>query len=228
MKKVIILLVALFAAVTLSNAQLYVSGGVGIHSDGGKYISGGDTKNFPSVLTLNISPQVGFFLSNDFLVGLEIDFARLSTKDPDDVNNKASATGFGIGPFVRARMLEAGGFGFWMEGAFQFGVVNAKFTSGGDTRNADKYTGIGLHAMPVLSYDFSSSLSVELSCDFLRLYFDSGTWTDADDVNNKIKNNSFGLGLNHSTAVEGVRNHPDFYGVGSLSSPLTVSISFKF
>jgi len=225
MKKVIILLVALFAAVTLSNAQLYVSGGIGIHSEGGKVIDGSSTDQKESFLTLNVSPMVGFYLSDNFLVGLGIDFGRVSWKDKDDVNVKANASCFGIGPFVRARMIQGGNLSFWMEGAFTFAAVSGKDIDGSSTTEMDPITAIGIGILPVLSYELSNSLYVELSCDFLRLYFNAITEKDKDDANYKDKSNEFGFGLNGSISSSVAR---DVFGLYSSASPLTLRIAFKF
>ena len=222
MKRVIISFVAIVAMITMSNAQVFVGGSVGIGTTGGKAKSGGISIDYPSTFTIDFSPKVGFFLSDDLSVGLDITFQNTKTTTPKYSGNDdrvVKSTAFGIGAFGRYKIAEAGNLAFLVEGDLGFLSAKSKTTIGSTTTEGDPVSVLYFGVLPVLSYELTSSLSLEANCNFLRLGFASYTVKDVKDKDNKTTSNAFELGANGYTLTD----------LGSyMWTPVQIGLIFKF
>jgi len=55
-----------------------------------------------TMLSFNLSPKIGYFVAENFAIGLDLNFGLLSTKDgEDEYEHKIIQSALSIGPFVR-------------------------------------------------------------------------------------------------------------------------------
>ena len=214
----LIMLIAVLTA-GLANAQLFVGGGVGVDFTGGKISGGSTTIKVPSALSLEIMPKVGYFLSDDLAIGAQFGFGISSTtitKDHPLYDNKEelkiTETSWLVGAFARYRLAGTGDLSLFAEAGLDYAGLGGKAKSGSVTVEDDPTNIFRIGVLPVLSYNLSEKLSIEVSSDFLRFGFVSVT-----DYKNKGKESevkatltNFGLGLN------------------SGSDMFTIGIVFKF
>ncbi len=116
MKKII--LTALVAASSLcASAQVWMGGSLGfnVHTP-----DGGDSNT-----TFSIAPTVGYTLSDQWDIAIELGYANYG-----DVNVGAVEDAFYVQPFARYTFAKAGIASFFVDGGFSFGVVN--YEGGGD------------------------------------------------------------------------------------------------
>ena len=197
MKKVLISFILLVTVVLSSNAQVFVGGGLGVEYSNGKSKFGGSSYDLPQTLAYSISPKVGFYLNDNFAIGLEAGF--ISKTDKETVSNidyKDITTGWGIGAFARYNMVRVDRLSLLLEGSASFGELKTKEKAGSNTIDGDPTTVIGVSVLPVLEYSLTNRLSLEASCDFLRLGFQSLTTKDVDNSSNKVTVNGLGFGVN--------------------------------
>ena len=219
MKKVIIVCVVLIAAVLTSNAQVFVGGGLGVDFNGGKYKGGSVSIDSPSKFSFNFTPKVGFYLNDNFAIGLEVGLSSTTTKTPKEIygwsdDRKVSSFGWEVGAFARYNLLGTERLSLLLEGTLGVGGEKSKTKQGSTTQDGDSETMFGISVLPVLQYSLTDRLCLEMSCDFLRWGFLSSTVKDADDYGLKITTNSFGFGVNSGTL--------------SVISILNLGLIFKF
>ena len=197
MKKVFITCAVLIAAVFTSNAQVFVGGGVGLDFGGGKVKSGSSSQDLPSLFAIEFSPKVGFYLNDDFAVGLEVGFINMTAKQKGNSSDlKVSAIGWGVSAFARHNVLGGEKLSLLLEGSIGVGGAKSKYTYGSSTSEGDPMFTFGIGVLPVLSYSLTDRLNIEVSCDFLRLGFQSVTEKDNDDKSYKETYYNFGFGVN--------------------------------
>ena len=205
MKKVILAVVVMIATVSMSNAQMFVGGGLGVDFSGGKLKGGSATIDAPSTFSFEFTPKLGFYLSSDFAVGVQVGLSSSSTKTPKEYSYylsddmKETTFGWELGVFARKNVLGTEKLSLLLEGLIGVGGSKPKTKVGSETTDDDSTFSFGISFLPVLEYSLTDKLSLEMSCDFLRLGFSSSTVTDADDSNNKATSTSFGLGVNAGT-----------------------------
>ena len=217
MKKVLIAVVALIATTLSSNAQIFIGGGLGVDFNGGKYKQGYISLDKPSEFAFVLSPRAGFYLNDDFAIGLEIDIINIDRKIPKEFRSdygygydpylgynpyakdlKENLFVWGISAFARYNLVKVNKFSLLLEGTLGIAEVQSKETEGLSTENSDPASSFGMSIFPVLSYSLTNKFSIEASCDFLRLGFTSTTIKDLDDNDNKDVTNNFGFGVNSS------------------------------
>ena len=224
MKKVIIACVVMIATVLAGNAQVFVGGGLGFDFEGGKSSYGGTSTDLPKTTTIGFMPKVGYYLNDDFAIGLEAGFfnsTEKKTSGSQDVKN--SLTGWGVGAFARYNLVGTDKLSLLLEGAISVGGMKNKYTYGSTTSNGDPLTTFGIGVLPVISYSLTDRLSIEASCDFLRFGFQSVIIKDSEDSKDKETYNHFGLGVN-TMGFNAL--HLDEYL--ELSSMVKIGVIFKF
>jgi len=151
--------------------QFYAGGTVG-------YFSNSSNANYPSTslggLTaistadsseFSISPEIGFTINDKFDAGLRFSYSTKSTKI---MNRTINTTGYGIAPYVRYVLAEAGDF-----------RVLAKFLISYDTAKDDfppiakRLDTIGLLLSPVVEYKVTKSFSLVATAGALGVTFSS-------------------------------------------------------
>ena len=195
MKRFFIVAVILSASVCAVNAQIFVGGDVGFDINFGKYKNDGVSVDNPTYTTFSISPKVGYYLSDKLAIGMELgvnsSIAKTSQTEGDDY--KLSRTLINVAPFVRCGLIEVDKLSLLLEGSVGLVFGKDKAKQGSVSADGSKYFGFGAFVLPVLSYDLTDKLALELSCDFLRFGFSS---LSEKYEKEKETSNDFGFGLN--------------------------------
>ena len=220
MKKLIISFVVFLVAICSSNAQVFVGGSLGVGLSGGKDTYAGKSVDLPKSTLFTLSPKVGYYVNDDFAIGLNVTFLSASEKSSKEYtgyadDRKSSVLGWGIGGFARYNILELNKFSVLLEGSLGVSGAKSKVKQGSTTVDGDPTFTFAIDVVPVLSYSLTEKWSIEASCDFLRLGFESVTEKDASDKKNKTTENSFGLLVNAGTN-------------SIISDILSVGLIFKF
>ena len=204
MKRVIVALFALLVTVITVEAQVFVGGGLGLSFSDGES-SSGSTEYSGSSFGFSISPQVGYYLTDDLSVGvsgyLASNWSKNKRIDPNDPTNdreyKYSSDRWGVNIFGRYKLL---GLGIENLSLLVEGSIGVQGGKNKDTLNeiTTKYPGstvYSINARPVLSYKLSDKLNVLAYCNFLSLGYQYQTQKNSD-TDNKSKLQSFNLGFN--------------------------------
>lgn len=156
MKTIKLILAISFLTVYSSDAQItkgnWMVGGAGNFSSyESKYKSNGvDMTN--KGLGVNISPNIGYFLADKFVVGSSLSVGYTKPK------NSENSFGYGIGPYVRYYLLKEDKLiNFFSELNYIFGETKSG-------NNKSETNGYGLKAGTVIF--FNSSVGLEVSLDY--------------------------------------------------------------
>lgn len=237
MKKLFSYVAMLLLPVAVS-AQVIVGGSIGITASSEKSTLLVDgkvqdlTKNpdgKPSQFGLNIAPKAGYIINDKLEVGASLGltynqkmyYTTLANKEGENLkafkDNKTSTFSWSINPYARYRVVDANGFGLWIEGLVSLGTSAAQKTKYYDVeydgityrdnadelnnkdKNAPKYSCFngGLYIQPVVTYAVTEHLRLEVSLDLLGVNL-SGTAEKVTDKENKLedKKNTCNFGLN--------------------------------
>ena len=226
MKKAVVAFAILIMVVFTSNAQVFVGGGLGVDYSKEKVSYGGTSYDAYNAFALNLSPKVGYFLNDDFAIGLEVGLLTGTYKVPSSGSSgsdrKYGLTGWSVDAFARKNLIGIEKFALLLEGSVGVGGIKTKYTNGSTTTNYDPTFIFAVGVEPVLSYSVTEKLSIEAACNFLRFGFQSATTKDANNSNDKETVTTLGLGVNSSTISV------DYGGDISLSNPLTIGLVFRF
>ena len=225
MKRAIIAVIVTFATATMSNAQVLLGGNFGLDLTGGKdenfWTAGGIHSNLEksSTISFSFSPRVGFYLNDNFALGLQVGFNYWNRTTPkmrlgaiDDLIE--TSFGWQVGTFVRHNVLKVNNFSILLEGSLGIGGAQSK-SEQGTVINGNPISTFSVSMIPVLSYSLKDWLSIESNLDFLKLGFLSVTEKNADDKSIKSTDNSFGFSFNNGTN-------------SIISDILNISLIFKF
>jgi len=210
MKKLILIVAVAVLGVLTANAQIFVGGSVGLDIMGGNIKAGSTSMNAPSILAIQVAPKVGFNLSDDLAVGVEAGFSRLTRKTPNTAltdERKVSENEWQAGIFARYNLIGTDKLSLLLEGGLSVAGRSSKTTLNGINTDGNPIFIFAIRALPVVSYNLSEKLNIELSCDFLRIGFEYLTWTQASDKNNGRSATNFGLGVNSSNYNVDPANH---------------------
>jgi outer membrane protein len=184
MKKIFVA-IALVLAASASNAQFFVGGSLNLNSGSEKE---NDDKT-ESYSYFSITPKLGYYLTDEFAVGLRVGYFSDTDKEFDpDFEDKL--TGWEFAPFARYTVFSSGKFSIFGEGVLSF--------AGSSTDDDDyKVSNVGFYVAPVLSYKLSDNFSLESSLNFLGLGYNRTKTT----VDNPLSSDddvsvSSGFGLN--------------------------------
>ena len=198
MKKVIISFVVLVAAICSSNAQVFVGGELGMGFDGGNTKHGSTTVDSPTTFEVRVSPKVGFYLNDNFAIGVEV-LLGTSVYNDKAVSNETKETEleWGIAPFARFSVLEFGKFSVLVEGAAGVYGTSSKTKTGNTTVDLPSTLSVGLNVAPLLSYSLTERINLEMELNFLSLGIGSTTQTTEISGSDDIKRNEtyFGVGV---------------------------------
>ena len=218
MKKIFFALVFAVAGVCTANAQVFVGGSVGFDANFGKYKAGSSSTDKDTYSSLIVSPKVGFQMSDNMAVGAEVGISRLATKTPNYSGGndlKSNITMWGFAPFLRYTLVEADRLSVLLEGSVGVEGGKSKSKLGSNSSDGPKLFGYSATVLPVVSYNLSDRMALELSSDFLRFGFTSlTTKDDSGSTETKDIDNDFGLGINS--------------GTGNYISAFELGIIFKF
>ena len=208
-------LVMMFAVMTAicAQAQMFVGGSMGIDFGATKQTLGSTTNNGPATSAFELSPKVGYYLSDNFAVGLNATLAFASQNNRADNPTKQKGTEWGFAPFARLSLLNIGNFSILLEGGVGIFGSSSKTTTGSTTLDGPSVFGFGMGVMPLLSYTLTNRINLEASTNLARLALVSETEkTGSGTTESKVSDTSFGLGVDSS----------DFF-----STPFKIGIIFK-
>jgi hypothetical protein len=96
---------------------------------------GFEESNPYKISSINLLPKVGYFVADNFAIGLDLNIALSSTKYGED-NNKYTQTLFNVGPFVRYYIPTSKVLPYF-EISGSFGEINNKYDFGDNTYMED-------------------------------------------------------------------------------------------
>jgi len=171
-----------------AGGSLSISGGKDKSKDGGS-----STVN-SSYTYFNLSPKVGYFLSDKLAIGVQTGGAIRATKFPNGMNHtKSTYTGFDFSPYVRYYIMNQK-FGLFGEASMGFGISTLKDFYEYSPTVKTTGQGFSMGVSPGIYYSISDHLMLESMLGWIG--FDSST--QKNDDGSKTVNNSFGLDLNSS------------------------------
>ena len=144
MKKIFLTLMVMVAAVA-ANAQVWVGGSFGFWANSDAEYS--ETKRI-----LNISPEVGYDLSENWSVALVLEYSSFKAEGFNVMD------GFAVAPYVRYNVVKSGNFKLFFDGGFEIGTVG-----GGD----EDYSTWNVGIKPGVSYSLSEKFSIVGHMGFL-------------------------------------------------------------
>ena len=205
-KKVFITFIALVAIVTMSNAQIWIGGGLGFGSEGGSWTRSGVTGNYPSTTQFSFSPKVGYYVSDAISVGLGFGlttYSQTHTPVGATVEDKYSTTAWNLDLFARYTAFEAGNLSLLLQGGFGFGGKNGEDNLSDPTKfeKHDPISFFDINVIPVVQYSLSDRFSLEASFNFLGLGFSSEKSEDATNSANSTTRTEFGLNVNKNVGL---------------------------
>jgi hypothetical protein len=229
MKKIFVIMFAGLTAIS-AQAQLFIGGSLGIdYGATEKKVESTNTKG-PSLLYGEISPMLGFHLSDNIAVGIRGGFGMGILDSREDKPRKVTITQWGASPFVRFALVKAGDLSFLLEGGVPISGAITKTSYDGKSENGPSAFGFGATIMPVLSYGVTDNLSFELRPNLLRLGFEQVTITSKNAVEIKTVETytAFGFGINSS--VNPIKAEmSQAYGVPiMLIPPIEIGMVFNF
>ena len=194
MKRLFVSITVVLVAVLTSNAQYFVAGSVGMDFSSGKYKSGGTSTDKPSTFMFEIWPAMGYFLNDNFAIGLEAGIERSVRNYKNDSKRKVFNTTLGLGILGIYKLVEVNDLAFILKGSLGYQSSKEKYKTGSTSNEDDPTNGIGFFVLPVLSYSLTERFSVEAYCDFLRFGFYRESQKSG---NRKDIDNYFGFGVNY-------------------------------
>ena len=222
-KKVSLLFVAMVAATMVSNAQIWIGGGIGFSSTGGERNVGGNKTDLASETTFTFAPKVGYNLNDIFSVGLGFGLTTSLTEGvpfgTPVVKDEDSSTQWNLDLFARYTAFEAGNLSLLLQGGFGLGGRNEEHKPAGpSTETKDEYAFFNVMVLPVVQYSLSDKFSLEASFNFLGFGFHTETHTSPSNVETTRYN--IGLNANKSSNTVNIRT----LETGPL---LTIGLIFK-
>lgn len=195
MKKIVLTLIAGLGFVGLTNAQT---------TDKGTFITGGNVSyNYQKVVDADgniqdysILPNVGYFVKDDFAIGLSLGYSGTSEEDSDKI--KTTNGEFRLAPYARLYKGD-GKVKFFGQLAVPMGWGTSKF-DGTKTGTTESY---GINLSPGIAYFPSNKLSIEFSVQGLHYQYSAVK----PEQGNKIEVNEFGLNANSLKPTIGVNFH---------------------
>ncbi len=156
MKKVLLTAAIAVATVFAANAQWYVGGAIGIQSNSEKV---GDPK-----FGINIAPEVGYYLSDKFDVGLDLTFG-FSKSQAD-----TKTTDFVFAPYARYSFLQFGKLEVIAKGQAYIDYTHSKTGSADGTGS----TAFGLRVFPQVAYGLMDNIVLFTNLNFASFYVEGG------------------------------------------------------
>jgi outer membrane protein len=204
MKKIVLSLAALFA-ITFANAQEETSGGKGF-SNGDMFLSGALGYSTTSTGDISesqfrIAPRIGFFVSNNIALGLELGYITTTSDETYEgpfgpqiyqVENNT----FAIGGFGRYYATPANDFSIFGQLSIAYASSKTEISIAGV--DSYKATGFDFGLAPGLSYFVSDNLALEatfgiLSYTTAKPDFEGAESTDAFELGIDLNDINFGV-----------------------------------
>ena len=227
MKKVILVVAVMIAAVFTSNAQVFGGGTLGVDISVGSTTKDGTTDKLDAGFFVEFSPMVGFHLSEKMAIGAEASLGLGSITDREDKPEIQTIIGWGFAPFMRYTLVNSGNLSLLLHSNVGVNGMKEKSSYDGTTKDGHSYFNFGLQALPVLSYSLTSRLNIEARSNFIRFGVGVASMKLPGDKPRKWSDTYFGFGLNSSGPHELVDRYK--LDLAVMSSPLVeFGLIFKF
>ena len=184
------LMVATFTHAQTSSGSLMFGGGIDFSSRSRQ------SNNQNDYSTITFSPSVGYFVSDNFAIGLG--FSVENEKSGTDPNRMVQ-TSFGAGPFARYYFFTSNEqFAIFGQAGLSLASGKTKISGG----NVTKYSSTSFSIFPGAAYFFNEHWAVELSITGFQL-----TSTDPNKNNDGDKTTYVSFGLHTFSPTLGFRYH---------------------
>ncbi|MCH8555118.1 MAG: porin family protein [Schleiferiaceae bacterium] len=212
MKKITLILGLVVGTYTaqaqLEKGSLLLSGDIGFNSSTGKMeiTSGGNTvtQADPKFTDFNLNLQGGYFVADNFAVGLGIGYGLSKiTEDGDDFLDEISTGIFAINPFARYYIPYTNKFAFFaqLDLGIGFGSTKTESRMGNTTITDEGSVNVfGIGVSPGFTYFLTESIGLDLRVGFLG-YNSASTSFESNNstTTNSISGTGVNIGLNSLT-----------------------------
>ncbi len=209
MKKSFLTTVALFTTIAVSNAQ----------TEKGKFLIGGQlnltgtnssnssTNSTSNTLGFQISPNAGYFVANNFAIGIRANFGTIinNNNQPAGFNsiyrNNNNSLNYGIGLFSRYYVKVVNNFSFFIDGHLFYNHTFQKTESrdgNGYGYNYSYHTNTaGVNIAPGFVYFVTPKLGIETTLGRLYYNYSAAGTSDAHAYGFNMNVSTIYLGLNY-------------------------------
>lgn len=199
MKKLLFLVFVLAVSATLElSAQMFIGGGINFNTHSSKRTIGSTTVTDGKSFNFYLSPKVGYFLHDNFAVGLGIEYGySKGTSSVEDAEAVTKGHSWAISPFARYYFVETGNLSFFAEGSVSIGWYKSVYKAGSYSQDSPKNVDVMVNVMPAVAYNFSEKFSIEASLGGIGYSSTKSSYTkdngDEDKSTDSGLNISFGL-----------------------------------
>ncbi|HNV51598.1 MAG TPA: outer membrane beta-barrel protein [Tenuifilaceae bacterium] len=197
MKRIAFVLFLFLSTIFTANAQYFVGGSFGFNTTGGKVKYDGNSTDKASTTTFGFSPKVGYVLSENFCIGLQLNLStrKVTTPGaPDDIVEKSFT--FGLTPFARYYAVRLNKLALFAQGNIGFSTTKTKEKVGSTSNDGPTTNIFGFNVHPGISYDLNDRVSLEAVIGGFNFGFTSAV--EKEDIAGETQKditNTFGLGV---------------------------------
>ncbi len=213
MKKLFLTL-AFVAVAFLGNAQLFVSGNIGLGTTANKTIVGPSTTEGPKGFVFEFNPSIGYMFGDRVGAGIAFGYTTATAKQTmmnEEV--KGIANSFSVSPYFRYIFADYGDVDLYADAMFSFSTGKTKAVAGSIESEFGKTTSWGVSIVPGISYMLTDHILLYSNINLLQLGYES------------VKNTEFSQVIDDFD-VETIDN--EFYFGFNGTSPLTMGIVWFF
>ncbi len=150
------------------NAQFFLGGNIGFNTGNHKTINGSTTTGKGSNFSLNLSPDMGKFLSERVAIGITLNISLSQNTSGVNALTTTKSSSIGASPFLRYYALKWTKLSLYGQGNLGFELSRSSLTTGGSTNDGPKESRLYLTINPGLSYDITEKLSFETAINILN------------------------------------------------------------
>lgn len=208
MKKLLLCVLTWFLATNLVNSQtdqgtFYLGGSFQLSSSSEKTKANNTTVDGPKTFGFGINPNVGYFIGDNFMLGLSLGFDSETTKikgeTPGDIDEeKTTISAFNFGPFARYYIKPWDKSAFFIQAGIPLGFGKYKYdeTDNGTTVSHEtKVSSFGVEINPGLVFWATQAVCFEVVVG--ELSFSSVAYKNGSGDNEvKLTKSNFGLIFN--------------------------------
>jgi hypothetical protein len=209
MKKLSFIFAALIMALTVSaqpeKGNIFLGGSVNLNAGSSNTKVNGDKTDGPKTFSFNVSPAVGYFLSDKIMAGIKLGYTTNSTKTTDNSDNTFTelSNTIGVGLFARYYIVPIEKMGFFFEANVGTGFGSSAVKVNGDKTDGPSTFSLNAGISPGIAIFVSNRVALEAQYGFLG-YNSFSTKSDNGGVDVKQNSSNFGLNLNPGTFRFGV------------------------
>lgn len=197
--RVYLIVLLSFFCVSLS-AQVFVGGNLSFNTSNHKTDNVSEPTEKTSNYSFDLSPEVGKFFSEKFVIGVALNMTLSSNKMNVINETITKSSTIGGSPFLRYYALKWNKFSVFGQGNVGLRFSNSSIKTGGSKTDGPKTTRLYIDLYPGLSYDLSDRLSLETSLNFLSFGYYYIT-TNYDSVKDNTSSFNIGAGLGNIASL---------------------------